>query len=114
VGKVIAILGQGREKTCDILVQDETVTQCPILTTFEHHLFQQYQECCQGARTVQVYVDDFYRLSARNDLMETEAQLVAWFIGGLHLPIQDKVSMQHVFTLTEAVSLATRTEKQLE
>jgi hypothetical protein len=81
---------------------------------FEQRLFQQYQECRQGARTVQAYVDDFYRLSARNDLMETEAQLVARFIGGLRLPIQDKVSMQHVFTLTEAVSLATRAEKQLE
>jgi hypothetical protein len=42
--------------------------------------------------------------------METEAQLVARFIGGLRLPIQDKVSMQHVFTLTEVVSLATRAE----
>jgi hypothetical protein len=46
--------------------------------------------------------------------METEAQLMARFIGGLRLPIQDKVSMQHVFTITEAVSLATRAEKQLE
>jgi hypothetical protein len=45
--------------------------------------------------------------------METEAQQVARFIGGLRLPIQDKVSMQHVFTLTEAVSLATRVERQL-
>jgi hypothetical protein len=81
---------------------------------FEQRLFQQYQECRQGVRTIQAYVDDFYRLSARNDLMETEAQLVARFSGGLRLPIQDKVSMQHVFTLTEAVSLTTRVEKQLE
>ena len=81
---------------------------------FEQQLFQQYQECRQGARTVQAYVDDFYRLSAWNDLMETEAQQVAWFIGGLCLPIQDKASMQHVFTLIEVVSLATRAEKQLE
>jgi hypothetical protein len=81
---------------------------------FEQRLFQQYQECRQGVRTFQAYVDDFYRLSAHNDLMETEAQLVARFIGGLCLPIQDKVSMQRVFTLTEAVSLATRAEKQLE
>jgi hypothetical protein len=55
-----------------------------------------------------------YRLSAMNDLMETEAQQVARFIGGLRLPIQDKVSMQHVFTFTEVISLATRAEKQLE
>jgi hypothetical protein len=78
---------------------------------FEQRLFQQYQECHQGACTVQVYVDDFYQISTRNELIETKAQLVAWFIGGLRLPIQDKVSMQHVFTLTKAVSLATHAEK---
>jgi hypothetical protein len=46
--------------------------------------------------------------------METKAQQMARFIGGFCLPIQDKVSMQHVFPLTEAVSLATHTKKQLE
>jgi hypothetical protein len=78
---------------------------------FEQRLFQQYQECHQEVRRVQAYIDDFYRLSAWNDLMEIEAQLVAQFIGGLHLPIQEKVSMQHVFTLTKVVSLATRAKK---
>ncbi|XP_059429202.1 uncharacterized protein LOC132163019 [Corylus avellana] len=81
---------------------------------FEQRLFQQYQECRQGGRTIQAYVDDFYRLSARNDLMETEDQQVARFIGGLRVAIQDKVSMHPVFTSNEAVSLATRAEKQLE
>jgi len=81
---------------------------------FEQRLFQQYQECRQGGRTIQAYVDDFYRLSARNDLMETEDQQVARFIGGLRVAIQDKVSMHPVFTLNQAVSLATRAEKQLE
>jgi hypothetical protein len=46
--------------------------------------------------------------------METKAQQVARFIGGLHMTIQDKVSMHRVFTLTEVVSLATRAEKQLK
>jgi hypothetical protein len=46
--------------------------------------------------------------------METEDQQVARFIGGLRVAIQDKISMHHVFTLNEVVSLATRTEKQLE
>ena len=46
--------------------------------------------------------------------METEDQQVARFIGGLHVAIQDKVSVHPVFTLNKAVSLATRTEKQLE
>jgi hypothetical protein len=80
---------------------------------FEQRLFQQYQECRQGARTVQAYIDDFYRLFARNELMETEAQQVARFLGGLRLSIQDKVTMHHIFTLTEAVSLATRVKRQM-
>jgi hypothetical protein len=46
--------------------------------------------------------------------METEAQQVARFIGGLRYAIQDRGSMHHVFTLTEAVSLATLAEKQLD
>jgi hypothetical protein len=46
--------------------------------------------------------------------METKAQLMAQFIGGLRLPIQDKVFMQHVFTLIEGVSLATYANKRLE
>jgi hypothetical protein len=40
---------------------------------FEHRLFQQHQECQQGARIVQAYVNDFYRLYSQNDLMETSA-----------------------------------------
>jgi hypothetical protein len=46
--------------------------------------------------------------------METEAQQVARFISGLHMMIQDKVSMHWVFTLTEVASLAARVEKQLK
>jgi hypothetical protein len=81
---------------------------------FDQHLFQQYQECQQGDQTIQAYIDDFYRLSARNDLMKTEAQQVARFIRGLRYAIQDRVSMHHVFILTEVVSLATQAEKQLD
>jgi hypothetical protein len=81
---------------------------------FEQQLFQQYQECRQGGRTIQAYVDDFYRLSARNDLVETEGQQVARFIGGLRVAIQDKVSIHPAFTLNEAVGLVNRVEKQLK
>jgi hypothetical protein len=53
-----------------------------------------------------VYVDDFYRLSTHNDLMETKAHQVTRFIGGLCMVTQDKVSMHLVFTLTEVAILA--------
>ena len=61
---------------------------------FEQYLFQQFQECCQGAHTVQVYDDKIYGLSTRNVLMESEAQQVTKLIGGLRLPIQDEVPRQ--------------------
>jgi hypothetical protein len=81
---------------------------------FEQWMFQQYKDCRQGVRTIQAYVDDFYRLSVQNDLMETEDQQVARFIDGPCVVIQDKASMHSVFTLNEAVSLVTRGEKQLK
>ncbi|XP_073263062.1 uncharacterized protein [Populus alba] len=81
---------------------------------YEQILFQQYQDCRQGNRAVQAYVEEFHRLSSRNNLMETDAQQVARFIGGLRLNIQDRVSMHTIYTLTEAINLATKAETQLD
>lgn len=44
---------------------------------FEQRLFQQYKEYRQGSQTVQAYVNEFYHLFVRNDLMEMKAQKVA-------------------------------------
>jgi hypothetical protein len=63
---------------------------------------------------VQTYVEELHRLSLRNNLSETDAQQVSRFVGGLHLAIQDRVSMQTICSLTEAINLATKAETQLE
>lgn len=62
---------------------------------------------------MQSYVE-FHRLSSRNNLLETDAQQVARFVGGLRLNIQDQVSMHTIYSLTEAINLATKAEAQLE
>jgi len=77
---------------------------------YEQILFKQYQECRQGARTVKAFLEEFYRLSSRNNLLETEAQQVARFVGGLRWAIQDRVATQTVYTLTEVVALAIKTK----
>ncbi|KAH7851795.1 hypothetical protein Vadar_016576 [Vaccinium darrowii] len=56
--------------------------------------------------------NEFQRLQSRNDLPETEGQLVARFVGGLRYAIQDVVNMQPVHTLQDAIQLATRVEMQ--
>ena len=81
---------------------------------YEQILFKQYQDCRQGNRTIETYLEEFHRLSSRNNLLETEAQQVARFVGGLRWAIQDRVAMQIFYTLTEAVALAIKVETQLD
>jgi hypothetical protein len=114
VGTVANVESTAKEKSCTLLDEDEEAVEGKIFTPdYEQTLFQQYQECKQGNRAVKVYTEEFYRLSSRNDLMETEAQQTARYIGGLRFAIQDRVTMQSVFTLVEAVNLAIKIETQL-
>ena len=48
------------------------------------------------------YADEFYQLIARNDIMETEEQLTARYIGGLRMQIQDMVNMFNPMSVAEA------------
>ncbi|PKU73240.1 RNA-directed DNA polymerase [Dendrobium catenatum] len=82
-------------------------------TDFEQMLYLKYQHCIQGGRSVSEYTEEFYRLSARNDLNETTNQLVARYIGGLKEGIQDKLEMSSVWSLSEAVNFALKAELQL-
>jgi len=50
---------------------------------YEQILFKQYQDCRQGNRTIETYLEEFHRLSSQNNLLETEAQQVARFVRGL-------------------------------
>ncbi|KAK0590289.1 hypothetical protein LWI29_025027 [Acer saccharum] len=70
-------------------------------------------------RSVQEYVDEFYRLLARTascDLEESEDNLIAKFVVGLRVEIKDIVSprrfRQH--TLPNAIRLATLAEQMMD
>ncbi|XP_020695883.1 uncharacterized protein LOC110109255 [Dendrobium catenatum] len=65
-------------------------------TYFEQLLYIQYQQCRQGQRSVSDFTKDFYRLSARNNLSESDNQLVARYTGGLKESIQDKLELNSV------------------
>ncbi|XP_028551234.1 uncharacterized protein LOC110091993 [Dendrobium catenatum] len=81
-------------------------------TDFEQLLYLQYQHCRQGQRSVSEYTEEFYRLSARNNLMESENQLVARYIGGLKENLQDKLELNSVWSLSQAVNFALKAEAQ--
>ncbi|XP_023873831.1 uncharacterized protein LOC111986436 [Quercus suber] len=79
---------------------------------YQQDLFRQYQDCRQGTRTVNEYMEDFDRLANRNDLEETEDQRISRFVHGLRLSIRDQVSLQTLYTLNEVVTLSKKIEYQ--
>jgi len=50
---------------------------------FEQMLYIQYQHCSQDSRMENKYTKEFNRLSARNNMNESENQPVVRYIGGL-------------------------------
>ncbi|XP_026460050.1 uncharacterized protein LOC113360806 [Papaver somniferum] len=79
---------------------------------FMQQLFIKVQNCRQGARLVEEYVDEFYSLVARNQLNESEEQLVARFIEGLNILIQQGMT-QSVYTMVEAMQQAIKIERRV-
>ncbi|GFY86852.1 transducin/WD40 repeat-like superfamily protein [Actinidia rufa] len=79
---------------------------------YQQELFRQYQECRQGVRTSEAYTEEFYRLSSRNNLPESEDQQIARFVNGLRVAIRDQVSLHTLYSLNEAVTLAKKVESQ--
>ncbi|XP_022875589.1 uncharacterized protein LOC111394033 [Olea europaea var. sylvestris] len=75
-------------------------------------LFQRLHSLRQGARSVNDYTEEFYQLVARNDLSETEEQMVARYLGGLRQPLQDVLSLHSLWTVFEAYQRALAVEKQ--
>ncbi|GKA28425.1 putative reverse transcriptase domain-containing protein [Tanacetum coccineum] len=69
-------------------------------------------EDAEGSKSVEDYTTEFYQLIARNDIQETEGQLVSRYIGGLRVQIMDSVNMFDPMTLSDAYQRALAFEKQ--
>nr|KAJ0225478.1 hypothetical protein LSAT_V11C100042380 [Lactuca sativa] len=69
-------------------------------------------EKSKGAKSVDDYTTEFYQLIARNDIQETEEQLVARYLGGLRVQIMDFVNTFDPVSISEAHQRALAFEKQ--
>ncbi|GKA44864.1 putative nucleotidyltransferase, ribonuclease H [Tanacetum coccineum] len=65
-----------------------------------------------GNKSVEDYATEFYQLIARNDIQETDDQLVSRYIGGLRVQIKDSVNMFDLVTLSDAYQRVLAFEKQ--
>ncbi|KAI3709992.1 hypothetical protein L2E82_39765 [Cichorium intybus] len=75
-------------------------------------MYQRLQNLKQGLRTVDEYTTEFYQLLARNEIQENEDQLVARYVGGLKLQIQEVVNMFDPVCISAAHQRALIVEKQ--
>ncbi|GJR55869.1 putative reverse transcriptase domain-containing protein [Tanacetum coccineum] len=79
---------------------------------YQRLMYQQLQNLKQGTKAVEDYTTEFYQLIARNDIQETEGQLISHYIGGLRVQIMDSVNMFDPVTLSDAYQRALAFEKQ--
>ncbi|XP_031398443.1 uncharacterized protein LOC116209007 [Punica granatum] len=79
---------------------------------FQRIMYQRLQNLRQGSRSVDDYTNEFYQLVARNELQETEDQLVARYIGGLRVQLQDTVNLFDLVNVSSAHQRALIIERQ--
>ena len=80
---------------------------------YEQYMFEAYQRCAQGIKSVNEYTSEFLRLEERNQLSETDNQQAARYLNGLKPAIRDKIGVQMVLSVQEARNLALNVELML-
>ena len=74
---------------------------------YQQRLYNHYQLCKQGDRSILGYTEEFHRLGALNNLPESKQQLVSRFVLVLRDEIKEGVMLHPVAYLSDAISLAT-------
>lgn len=79
----------------------------------EQTSYQRVQNLRQREKIMKEYTREFHRLSLRSNLAESESQRVTRYLNGLRTGIQDQVSLQRPYKMSDAYQLALIVEAQL-
>lgn len=75
-------------------------------------MYNKLQNLKQGARSVDDYAEEFYLLLTRNEIADSQVQLVSRFIGGLRPQLQSSLAQFDPTTVSEAHRRAASFEQQ--
>ncbi|PKU71874.1 uncharacterized protein LOC110110178 isoform X1 [Dendrobium catenatum] len=110
----LQLLQSRRREGCDLIRswwQMKQLLHSHFLSTdYEQTLYVKYQHCNQENWTMSEYTEEFYRLNARNDLNKNINQIVFRYIRGLKDAIQDKLELNVVWSLLQAVNFMLKAE----
>nr|GFA89846.1 hypothetical protein [Tanacetum cinerariifolium] len=79
---------------------------------YQRLIYQWLQNLKQETKSVKDYTTEFYQLISRNDIQETDDQLVSRYICSLRVQIMDSVNMFDPVTLSDAYQRPLAFEKQ--
>ena len=80
---------------------------------YEQLLWEQLHHCVHGNQIVHQYTAEYQRLQARTNLVEAPYYQMVRYVNGLRKDIKDRVEMYPLQHITDAISLASKAEKQL-
>ena len=78
---------------------------------YQQTLYLRLHSLLQRGRFVEAYTEEFHMLVARNDLSESDDQLMARYLGGLRPNIQEALSLHPLWTISKAFLRALAPEK---
>ncbi|CAL9217068.1 unnamed protein product, partial [Arabidopsis halleri] len=79
---------------------------------YDRTMYNKLQNLKQGARSVDEYAEEFYLLLTRNEIANSQIQLVSRFIGGLRPQLQNSLAQFDPTTVSEAHRRAASFEQQ--
>lgn len=81
---------------------------------YDRMQYTKLQNLKQGSRSVDDYAEEFYLLLTRNEIFDTQVQLVSRFIGGLRPQLQNSLAPFDPTTIAEAHRRAASFEQQVK
>ncbi|KAF7145040.1 hypothetical protein RHSIM_Rhsim04G0049200 [Rhododendron simsii] len=103
---------QGKEKIASWEKMKKKLWVAFLPHNYSRTLYQRLQNLWQNTRSVNDYTMEFYQLVARNDLAETNDQLISRYVGGLRQSFQYALNVLDLYSVSDTHQLAIQLEKQ--